>query len=145
MTPTMPSPLRAVVVDGRPERRAVMSRLVDGDGARTSVVGEADGWEAAVAVVDAQRGDVAIVEIGMPSAAGHRTIRELHRSFPRLGIVACAFDIDHATELDALAAGAHACVPKPLSRRALQGAIEAAYVSAVDSDNPIAAGAPTSS
>lgn len=131
----VPSPLRAVVVDSRPERRAVMCQLVGGDGERTSVVGEADNSAAALTVVRAERADVAVVEIRMPSAEGLRTIRELRRSFPRLGIVACAFDIDHATELDALAAGAHACVPKPASRRALRGAIDAAV--AVATEGPL--------
>ena len=142
MTPMLPSPLRAVVVDNRAERRAVMSQVIEGDGLETSVVGEADSWETALAVVDAQRADLAVVEIHMPPAVALRTIRELHSSFPKLGIVACAFDIDDAMELDALVAGAHACVAKPVARRALQSSIEAAYLSARDGDSPVATGAP---
>lgn len=137
------SPLRAVLVDSRAERRPLMRLLVEGDGTRTAVVGEADSADAALAVVEAERADVAVVDIRMPEAEGLRTIRELRRSFPKVGVVVCSFDIDKATEMDALAEGAHALVAKPASRHAMQTALDAACAAALDADAPIAASAAT--
>jgi DNA-binding NarL/FixJ family response regulator len=137
----LPSPLRALLIDSRAERRPLMRLLVEGDGKRTTVVGEADSFDAALALVAAERADVAVVDIRMPEAEGLRTIRELHRSFPKLGIVVCSFDIDKATEMDALAEGAHALLPKPASRQAMQAALDAACSTALDAESAVAASA----
>ena len=135
---TLASPLRAVLVDSRAERRSLMRLLVEGDGTSTSVVGEADSADAALVVVDAERADVAVVEIRMPAAEGLRAVRELSRWFPRIGIVVCSFDIDKATEMDALAEGAHALLAKPASRHHMRAALDAACAAALDADIPMA-------
>jgi DNA-binding NarL/FixJ family response regulator len=129
---TLASPLRAVLVDSRAERRPLMRLLLEGDGSRTSVVGEADSADAALVVVEAERADVAVVEIRMPEAEALRTVREISRLFPKVGIVVCSFDIDKATEMDALAEGAHVLLAKPASRHKMQAALDVALATALD-------------
>lgn len=133
------APLRVVLVDSRVLRRELMRQMVDGDGQRTCVVGEAGSADAAPAVVEEHAADVVLMDIGMPVDEGIRTIRALHARFPAVGIVVCSFDVDKATALDALAEGAHACLPKPASRSALTQALEDAWATAGQAASPIAA------
>jgi DNA-binding NarL/FixJ family response regulator len=133
--------LRAVLVDDREKRRDVMRYLVQGDGTATAVVGVANSHDAALAAVREHKPDVAVIDIRMPVPEGLRTVRDLHKAFPDLGIVVCSFDLDEATALDARVEGAHACLAKPASRRALQKALEAACSPPQDA----AGGAPSAS
>ncbi len=134
------APLRVVLVDSRGPRRDLMRHLVEGGGQRTSVVGEADSADAALEVVEERAADVVLMDIRMPVDEGIRTIRALHGRFPALGIVVCSFDVDKATALDAMAEGAHGCLPKPASRSALAQALEDACATARQAASPIAVG-----
>lgn len=118
--------LRVVLVDVREERRKLMLDVVEGAGARARVVAEAGSLEAARAAVDEQRPDAVVVDLRMPTAEGLRTVQQLRRAFPRLGIVVCSFDLSRATFEEALLAGADSCLPKPASPYELVGALDAA-------------------
>lgn len=116
-----------------------MRNLVDGCGERVSVVGEADSRDATLLLVDQQCSDIVLLDIRMPVAEGLRTIRDLRRSYPALAIVVCSFDLDPATAQEALAEGAHSCLPKPARRRDLLAALEAACCPHPLLESPIAA------
>lgn len=62
----------------------------------------------------------------MPTAEGLRTVQQLRRAFPRLGIVVCSFDLTTASIQEARLAGADVCLPKPTSPYELVGAVDAA-------------------
>ena len=117
--------LRVVVVDAREERRKLMVDVVEG-GDRAAVVAEAGSLEAACAAVDEKRPDALVVDLRMPTPEGLRTVQQLRRTFPRLGIVVCSFDLSRATIEEALLAGADSCLPKPASPYELVGALDAA-------------------
>ena len=122
----LPSTVRVVLVDARDERRNLMHHVVEGDGQRALIVGEARSQDAALLLVNEERADAVVVDIAMPVHEGLRTIRALRRSFPRLGIVVCSFDLGGARAAQALAEGADACLAKPASRHDLLAALEAA-------------------
>ncbi|MDP1804473.1 MAG: response regulator, partial [Acidimicrobiales bacterium] len=105
--------LRVVLVDAREERRKLMVDVVEGGGDRARIVGEADSLEAARRAIDEECGDAVVVDLRMPTAEGLRTVQQLRRVFPRLGIVVCSFDLSRAAIEEALLAGADACLPKP--------------------------------
>jgi two-component system chemotaxis response regulator CheB len=133
------STLRVALVDTRDDRRTLMRHVVDGDGKRASVVAEAESRDAALLVVDQERADAVVLDIRMPVPEGLRTIRDLRRSFPRLGIVVCSFDLGPATVEHALGEGANTCLAKPASRQDLIAALEAACLSEPSSSVHIAA------
>lgn len=118
--------LRVVLVDAREERRKLMVDVVEGGGDRARIVGEADSLEAARRAIDEECGDAVVVDLRMPTAEGLRTVQQLRRVFPRLGIVVCSFDLSRATIEEALLAGADAYLPKPASPYELVGALDAA-------------------
>ena len=118
--------LRVVLVDARAERRKLMVDVVEARGDRARVVAEADSLETARRAVDEERADAVVVDLRMPTAEGLRTVQQLRRVFPRLGIVVCSFDLSRATIEEALLAGADACLPKPASPYELVGALDAA-------------------
>ncbi len=121
-----PCPLRLVLVDTRAERRHLMRQMVEGGQDETSVVAEADSRDAALFLVAEQRADAVVVDIHMPVAEGLKTIRDLRRSYPQLGIVVCSFGLGPAIEREAIVEGAHACLAKPASRHKLRGVLEKA-------------------
>ena len=118
--------LRVVLVDAREERRKLMVDVVEGGGDRVAVVAEAGSLEAARAAVNEKRPDALVVDLRMPTPEGLRTVQQLRRTFPRLGIVVCSFDLSRATIEEALLAGADSCLPKPASPYELVGALDAA-------------------
>ena len=122
----LPSTVRVVLVDARDERRDLMHHVVEGDGQRALIVGEAATQDAALLLVNEQRADAVVVDIAMPVPEGLRTIGALRRSFPRLGIVVCSFDLNGDRAAQALAEGADACLAKPASRHDLLAALETA-------------------
>jgi DNA-binding NarL/FixJ family response regulator len=131
--------LRIVLVDPREERRKLMIDVVEGGGDRARVVGEADSLNAARAAVYAECAEAVVVDLHMPTAEGLRTVQQLRRVFPRLGIVVCSFDLGKAAIQEALLAGADAFVPKPTSPYELVGAVDAAWRRGSAAVSPVAA------
>lgn len=109
---------RVVLIDPRPERRALMGLLVE-QCPGLSMVGVAADLSEAEAQIREQRADVAIVEIQMPVADGLAAIAALREQFPDLRIAVCSFHDDPATHEAALSQGADAYLSKPLSPREL--------------------------
>ena len=118
--------LRVVLVDAREERRKLMLDVVEAWRDRARVVAEADGLDTARRAVEEERADAVVVDLRMPAPEGLRTVQQLRRVFPRLGIVVCSFDLSRATIEEALLAGADACLLKPASPYELVGALDAA-------------------
>ena len=104
---------RIVLIDPRPERRAITCLLVERCAALT-VVGQAAGLDEAEAQVRAELADAALVEIQMPVALGLVTIAALRQRFAELRIVVCSFHDDPATREAARAHGADGYLGKPL-------------------------------
>lgn len=135
-----PAQLRVVLVDPREERRKLMIDVVEGLGGRAVVAGEAAGLESACAVVDEECPDGVVLDLRMPTQEGLRTVRQLRRVFPGLGIVVCSFDLSAATIEEALVAGADACLRKPVSPYELVGAVDSACRRASTAGVPVATG-----
>jgi DNA-binding NarL/FixJ family response regulator len=104
---------RVVLIDPRPERRAITSVLVERCAALT-VVGLAASLGEAEPQIRAERADVALVEIQMPVSEGLATIAALRGRFPGLRIVVCSFHGDSATREAARVQGADGYLTKPL-------------------------------
>lgn len=109
---------RIVLIDPRPERRAITSSVVERSAALT-VVGLAAGFADAEALIRSELADAAVVEIQMPVAEGLATIAAVRDAFPELRVVVCSFRDDVATREAARALGADGYLNKPLEVLAL--------------------------
>lgn len=115
--------VRVVLVDGRDDRRGVMRQVLETETSCVKVVGEASSGATALAVLDQQQADVVMLDIQMPVDEGMKTIAAVRRVSPRLRIVMCSFLVDRDTSERAVAAGADACLAKPVRRRDLRAAL----------------------
>jgi two-component system, LytTR family, response regulator len=91
-----PAPLRIVVADDeRPARRFLIDLLATIDG--VSLVGEATGGEEALALIESERPDLALLDLQMPEVGGLDVVRQVSRAALPLVAFVTAFD-DHAIE-----------------------------------------------
>jgi DNA-binding NarL/FixJ family response regulator len=124
---------QVVLVDVRPERRALMRKVLDlavGDGTVVAEVSDASGARRAVSDYGA---DVAVVEIQLPVQDGLEMIATLRAEHPALKIVVCTFQPDATTRRRAVEAGADDYLVKPVSARQLRAAINARTLEPVNS------------
>jgi DNA-binding NarL/FixJ family response regulator len=108
-----------VLVDVRPERLAVMRRLLEAS-ELTSSIGEAASGPAAIEEVRRSGAGIVIMEIQLPVEEGLATIEALRREFPSLGIVVCSFHQQAETKRRAQECGADAYLDKPVDFPALR-------------------------
>jgi DNA-binding NarL/FixJ family response regulator len=114
---------RIVLVDIRPERRALMCKVLDLALASGTVVAQVASASDAIAAVEGHGAGVAVVEIQMPLAVGLAVVAELRAAYPTLLIVVCTFHHDRATQRQAVDAGADAYLLKPVTGRELRKAL----------------------
>ena len=121
-----PTGARVVLVDARPDRRAVMRQVFEHSGVAASVVAEADSQTDAVALVAEHAADVAVIELPQPVADGLATVAALRKGFPDLAVVVISFNTDPAVKAQVLAEGADAYLCKPVSAREVMAAVPGA-------------------
>jgi len=114
---------RVVLVDARPDRRAVMRQVFEHSGVDAAVVAEADTGADAVPLVGRHGAQVVVVELPTPLADGLAVIGELQRQLPHVTIVVISFAGDSSIKEKALAAGADAYLVKPVSAREIVAAV----------------------
>jgi two-component system response regulator NreC len=93
-----------------------------------SVVGEANNGREAVAMAEALKPDVVVMDIGMPSLNGIEAAREIRKTLPETQIVMLSMHSDEGYVLRALKAGAKAYLLKDSAEADLARAIRAAAV-----------------
>lgn len=112
--------LRVVLVDDRPDRRRLIHQIVIGTGLPLADIADAADGADAIALIEAQGADVAIVEIQLPIGEGLAAITALRSRFSRLRIIVCSFHVDPATKQLAIEAGADAYLDKPVRSEQLR-------------------------
>ena len=93
-----------------------------------SVVGEANNGREAMAMAEALKPDVVVMDIGMPSLNGIEAAREIRKTLPETQIVMLSMHSDEGYVLRALKAGAKAYLLKDSAEADLARAIRAAAV-----------------
>ncbi len=125
VSPASDTVVRLVVIDGRQDRRQLMTYVLEQTG-DVSVLGYADGPVSAVEAVGRLRANAVILEIQLPVAQGLDTISALRDDFPALAIIVCSFHANAATKRAALDRGADDYLVKPLNLRDLRAVIKSA-------------------
>ena len=111
-----------VVADDHPPVLESISRYLDTQGFR--VVGRAANGDEAVALVESQRPDLAVLDIRMPALAGSAVIRRVARTTPQTSCVVYSGFGDAAVLNETLDAGARGYVLKDAPLDALVRALQ---------------------
>ena len=119
---------RVILVDARPERRAVLRSVMEHSDAPATVVGEADNEADAIREVEQHAADLVIIDLQPPVQDGLAAIGALRSRFPPLVILVCSFSPTDTMKQQALAAGADAYLLKPVSGREVMAAMRDAPV-----------------
>jgi DNA-binding NarL/FixJ family response regulator len=115
---------RVVLVDARPERRAVMRQMFEHSDVAATVVGEANSQTDAVVAVQHDGADLVVLDLQEPVQDGLDTVAALHARFPALVILVCSFNSDVAIKRRALDEGADAYLVKPVGARQVMATMQ---------------------
>jgi DNA-binding NarL/FixJ family response regulator len=112
---------RFVLVDFKPDRRAVMRSIVDLALGAGSVVAQVATLAEALAAVGSNSANAVILEIEMPPGESlASSISSLKETYRNLTVAVCSFRDDRATRHEAEQAGADAYLAKPVDIRQLR-------------------------
>jgi DNA-binding NarL/FixJ family response regulator len=118
----MHAPATCVVADDHPPVLETVARYLEANGLR--VVGRARNGEEAIALVEAHRPSLALLDIRMPQLGGTEALRRIARTTPQCAAVVYSGFADGALLTEALDAGARGFVLKDAPLEALVHALE---------------------
>lgn len=119
----MTHPLRILVVDDEPPIRRFLRTSLSAQGYQ---VLEADGGEAAIAMLKRNAVDVLILDLGLPGMDGFEVIKQLRDTGSAIPIVVLSVRTDEAGKVKALDLGADDYVSKPFGMDELLARVRAA-------------------
>lgn len=111
-----------VVADDHPSVLESVSRYLESSGLR--IVGRARNGEEAIALIEAQRPSLAVVDLRMPKLTGAAVVRQVTRTTPQCAPVVYSGFADGAALTEALDAGARGFVLKDAPLEALLRALD---------------------
>jgi two-component system, NarL family, invasion response regulator UvrY len=100
-----------LIVDDQVPFRAV-ARTVIGLTSGFAVTGEAESGEEAVAIVDADRPDLVLMDINLPGMSGIEATKRIHAAHPEVAVILLSTYSENDLPADARACGALAYVHK---------------------------------
>lgn len=118
--------IRLILIDDHRLVRQGIRSLAERAG-DIDVVGESDGGEKAIALVEALRPDVVLLDISMPEMNGLQVLERFLATAPRVRVVILSMHSDDATVQRALKLGARGYLLKSALSEELLIAIRAAY------------------
>lgn len=128
--PPLPAPthkLKILIAEDNGANRKILRRILEMAGHQTAVVNDG---EAALAVLDRDRFDLALMDINMPELSGYevtKLYRMEHLGESRLPIIALTADATSETERQCREAGMDAVLTKPVEAAQLLAAIDETY------------------
>jgi two-component system sensor histidine kinase RpfC len=126
----LPAParkLKILIAEDNSANRKILRRILEMAGHQTTVVNDG---EAALAVLDRERFDLALMDINMPEMSGYevtKLYRMEHLGDGRLPIIALTADATSETERQCREAGMDAVLTKPVEPTHLLAAIDETY------------------
>ena len=125
-TPPGSSATRVILVDARPERRAVLRTVIEHSNVGATVVGEADNEADAKHELEQHAADLVIIDLHPPVQDCLATLAALRACFPAVVILVCSFYPADTMGKRVLASGADAYLLKPVTAREVMAAMREA-------------------
>lgn len=126
VTPPASTDTRVILVDARPERRAVLRSVMEHSDVAAIVLGEADDAAGAIHQVEHHAADLVVVDLQSPVDDGLATVTALRSRFPALVILVCSFATVETMRQRAIDLGADGYLLKPVSAREVMAAMREA-------------------
>jgi CheY-like chemotaxis protein len=123
------SPGKVLVVDDEPEVRQVLLEFLS---SRGYDVEAASGGAEAVAIVEAARPDLVLLDVAMPDMDGVETLKRINAIAPDLAVIMVTANADIGITSKLLALGAVDYVPKPFDLDYLDQAVSIQVTAAQD-------------
>jgi two-component system chemotaxis response regulator CheY len=117
-----PASVKIVIVDDSDFSRSIISRMVTEAG--FTVVGEANGAEAALIAVRDKSPNVVITDIVMPNVSGIELTEKLTQNFGDVAVIVVSSLSQEHIVLEAIGAGATDFIAKPIQKQQLIDSIE---------------------
>lgn len=116
--------IRVVIADDHPILRRGLEQVIEAD-PRLRVVGAADDGEAALEQIQAQRPDVAVLDVDMPKLDGFGVLRKMHEQRSTTSVIFLTLHADEELFNEAIELGAKGYVLKENAPNAIVEAIAA--------------------
>ncbi|MBF0359748.1 MAG: response regulator [Oligoflexia bacterium] len=113
--------IRVVIVDDSDLSRREIGRALEKE--KISVVGEASNATESMAILQASKAHIAIVDVVMPDVSGIELVRKIHETFPKMFTIVISSLGHQQVVLDAISAGASDFLHKPFSKQILVNSI----------------------
>jgi CheY-like chemotaxis protein len=122
-------PGKVLVVDDEPEVRQVLHEFLSSRGYDVTT---ASGGAEAIAMVEAIKPDLVLLDVAMPDMDGVETLRRIVAIEPALAVIMVTANADISTTSKLLALGAVDYVPKPVDLDYLDQAVSTQVTAAQD-------------
>jgi two-component system chemotaxis response regulator CheY len=114
--------IKIVIVDDSDFSRSIIRKMLDEE--NMNVVGEANGAEAALAIIKETNPNIVITDIVMPDISGIELTEKISQNFEEISIIVISSLSQEHIVLEAIAAGASDFIAKPIQKQQLIDSIE---------------------
>ncbi len=114
--------LKIVIVDDSDFSRSIIRKMLIEE--NLNVVGEANGAEAAVAIIKETNPNIVITDIVMPDISGIELTENISKNFDGISVIVVSSLSQEHIILEAIAAGASDFIAKPIQKQQLIDSIE---------------------
>lgn len=114
--------MKVVIVDDSDFSRSVIQKMLQEAG--IEVVGEANGAEAALAVIKEKKPNIVITDIVMPEISGIELTEKINQNFDDISVIVISSLSQEHIVLEAIGAGASDFIAKPVQKQQLIDSME---------------------
>lgn len=114
--------LKIVIVDDSDFSRSMIRKMLTEE--NLNIVGEANGAEAALAVIKETNPNIVITDIVMPDISGIELTENISKNFNEISVIVVSSLSQEHIILEAIAAGASDFIAKPIQKQQLIDSIE---------------------
>lgn len=119
------SDIKVVIVDDSDFSRSLIRKMLTEEG--INIVGEANGAEAALTVINEKKPNIVITDIVMPEISGIELTEKITQKYEEISVIVISSLSQEHIVLDAISAGASDFIAKPIQKQQLLDSIEKIY------------------
>ena len=114
--------IKVVIVDDSDFSRSIIRKMLTDEG--ITIVGEANGAEAALQVIKAKKPNIVITDIVMPEISGIELTEKITQAYDDISVIVVSSLSQEHIVLEAIGAGASDFIAKPIQKQQLIDSLE---------------------